>query len=145
LTGPSAGLLEINMWFIVLGVLLIVMKLADFGIVATWSWWVVLAPFGLALVWWAYADSSGYTKRKEMDKLEEKKRERRRKALDALGIDRASQKRGEAAERARRAAANRVEGTRTATREHNEKVVRDSDFDSKSQTGFGEDEAERKR
>jgi small Trp-rich protein len=125
------------MWFIVLGVLLIVMKLADFGIVATWSWWVVLAPFGLAAAWWAYADSSGYTKRKEMDKLEEKKRERRRKALDALGIDRASQKRS--------TAANRVEGNRTATREHNEQVVRDSVFDSQSHSAHGADAAERKR
>ena len=132
------------MWFIVLGVLLIVMKLADFGIVATWSWWVVLAPFGLAMAWWAYADSSGYTKRKEMDKLEERKRERRRKALDALGIDRASQKRSEAAERARRTAANRVEGSRTATREHNEQVVRDSVFDSQSHSAHGADAAERK-
>jgi len=127
------------MWFIVLGVLLIVMKLADFGIVAVWSWWVVLAPFGLALAWWAYADASGFTKRREMDKLEEKKRERRRKAMDALGIDRTAQKRGEAAEQARRAAANRVEGGRTRTREHNEKVVRDSVFDSQASTGFDSD------
>lgn len=124
------------MWFIVLGVLLIVMKLADFGIVATWSWWLVLAPFGLALAWWAYADATGYTKRREMDKLEDRKRERRRKALDALGIDRAAQKRGEAAERARRAAANRVEGVRTAKREHNEQVVRDSVLDSRAASAF---------
>lgn len=133
------------MWFIVLGVVLIVMKLADFGMVAVWSWWLVLAPFGLAFVWWAYADASGFTKRREMDKLEEKKRERRRKALDALGVDRASQKRSEAADRARRAAANRVEGGRTATREHNEKVVRDSVFDSQSNSALGDDAAERKR
>jgi small Trp-rich protein len=120
------------MWFIVLGVLLIVMKLADFGAVAAWSWWVVLAPFGLAALWWAYSDASGLTKRREMDKLDDKKRERRRKALDALGIDRESQKRGEAADRARRAAANRVEGGRAKKREEQEKVVRDSVIDSKS-------------
>lgn len=131
------------MWFIVLGVLLIVMKLADFGIVAAWSWWVVLAPFGLALVWWAYADASGFTKRREMDKLEEKKKERRRKALDALGIDRQSQKRSEEAERARRAAANRIEGGRTAKREHNEQVVRDSVLDSSHLSSF-EDEGDGK-
>lgn len=129
------------MWFIVLGVLLIAMKLADFGVVATWSWWVVLAPFGLAVVWWAYADASGYTKRREMDKIEEKKKERRRKALDALGIDRASQKRGEAAERARRAAANRVEGVRTAKREHNEQVVRDSVLDSRAESLYEDDDS----
>jgi small Trp-rich protein len=90
------------MWFIVVGVLLIAMKLADFGFVASWSWWTVLSPFALALAWWTYADASGYTKRREMDKLDDKKRERRRKSLDALGIDRNTQKRQEAADRARR-------------------------------------------
>jgi small Trp-rich protein len=127
------------MWFIVLGVLLIVMKLADFGPVAAWSWWLVLAPFGLAAAWWAYADASGYTKRREMDKLEERKLERKRKAMEALGIDREQQKKGEAAERARRAAANREEGKRTTVRERNEKVVRDSVFDSQQSTSFGDD------
>jgi small Trp-rich protein len=129
------------MWFIVLGVLLIAMKLADFGAVAEWSWWVVLAPFGLAAAWWAYADASGFTKRREMDKFEDRKLERKRKAMEALGIDREQQKKGEAAERARRAAANRVEGKRSAVREHNEQVVRDSVFDSGQSTSFEDDEA----
>jgi small Trp-rich protein len=124
------------MWFIVVGVLLVVMKLADFGTVAAWSWWVVLVPFGLAALWWAYSDASGLTKRREMDKLDEKKRERRRKALDALGIDRNAQKRGEVADRVRREAADRVEGGRTRKREEHEKVVRDSVFDSKSSSTF---------
>jgi small Trp-rich protein len=130
------------MWFIVLGVLLIAMKLADLGPVEAWSWWVVLAPFGLAAAWWAYADASGFTKRREMDKLEERKLERKRKAMEALGIDREKQKTGEAAERARRAAANREEGKRTAARERNEQVVRDSVFDSSQQsTNLGDDDA----
>jgi small Trp-rich protein len=124
------------MWFVLLGVLLLVMKLADFGVVASWSWWLVLSPFGLAALWWAYADSSGLTKRREMNKLEDKKLERRRKALDALGIDREAQKRGESADRARRAAVERVEGGRSKKREEQEKVVRDSVFDSKSSSTF---------
>jgi small Trp-rich protein len=132
------------MWFIVLGVLLIVMKLADFGAVAAWSWWVVLSPFALAAAWWAYADASGFTKRREMDKLEERKLERKRKAMEALGIDREQQKKGEAAERARRAAANRVEGKRSAVRERNEQVVRDSVFDSGMSTTFEDDDAGKK-
>lgn len=73
------------MYFIILGVLLILLKLAEFGAVAAWSWWIVLSPFALAVVWWAWADASGYTKRREMDKLEEKKKERRKKNLAALG------------------------------------------------------------
>ena len=38
------------MWFVVLGVLLLILKVADFGSVANWSWWIVLSPFPLAIV-----------------------------------------------------------------------------------------------
>jgi small Trp-rich protein len=124
------------MWFIMTGVLLVVLKLADLGAVAAWSWWVVLAPFAAALAWWTYADASGFTKRREMDKLEEKKKDRRRRAMDALGIDRESQKRGEAAQRARAAAVNKVEGVRAEKREKQEQVIRDSVFDSQTSTTF---------
>lgn len=124
------------MWFIVLGVLLILLKLGDVGPVGAWSWWGVLAPFGGALLWWAYADASGWTKRREMDKLEQRKVERRRKAMDALGIDRQRQKGEEVAMRVRREAANRIEGERTARREQNEQVVRDSVFDGESLSAF---------
>jgi small Trp-rich protein len=97
-----------------------------------WSWLWVLSPFAAALLWWAFADSSGLTKRREMDKLEERKHERRRKNLEAMGIDREKQKSQEAAVRARRAAAQRVEGVRDAKRQHNEQVIKDSVFDSSS-------------
>jgi small Trp-rich protein len=135
------------MVFIIVGVLLIGLKLADIGPVALWPWWIVLAPFGLAAAWWAYADGSGLTKKREMDKLEEKKLERRRKAMDALGIDRDRQNRESAAERARRQAAQRVEGVRAEKREKNEKVIRDSVFDSQQSTGFDDsvDSAKKKR
>ena len=126
------------MWFIIVGVLLIVLKFADVAPVASLAWWWVLAPFALAAAWWAYADASGMTKRHEMDKLEDKKKQRRRKAMDALGIDRNRQSREDGAERARRQAATRVEGARTDKREKNDKVVRDSVFDSKQSTGFGD-------
>lgn len=74
------------MWFVVLGVLLLVMKLADFGPVGAWSWWWVLAPFACAVAWWAWADATGYTKRREMDKMDAKREERRKTQLTALGI-----------------------------------------------------------
>jgi len=124
------------MWFVVLGVLLIALKLADVGFVAAWSWWWVLSPFAAAAVWWAYADSSGLTKKREMDKLDSKKLERRRRNLEALGIDREQQKTEEAAVRARKLAAQRVEGTRDKKRQHNEQVIKDSVFDSQTSTSF---------
>ena len=73
------------MYLIVLGVLFILMKLAEFGPVADWSWLIVLAPFAGAVVWWVWADASGYTKRREMDKMDQRKEERRKKNLVALG------------------------------------------------------------
>ncbi len=124
------------MAFIIIGLLLIGLKLADVAPVAAWAWWWVLAPFALAAAWWAYADGSGLTKRREMDKLEDKKKERRQKAMDALGIDRKRQHRENAADRSRKLATNRVENTRTEKREKNEKAVRDSVFDSKHGSGF---------
>jgi small Trp-rich protein len=126
------------MWFLVLGILLIALKLAEIGVVAAWSWWVILAPFAAAFLWWMYADASGLTKKREMDKLEERKLERRRKNLDALGIDRERQKSEEVALRARKLAAQRVEGQRDKQRAHNEQVVKDSVFDSKRSTGFSD-------
>jgi small Trp-rich protein len=126
------------MWFVVLGVLLIALKLAEFGPVALWSWWWVLSPFAAAAVWWAYADSSGLTKKREMDKLEDKKLERRRKNMEALGIGHERQKADEAAARARRAAAQRAEGERDKKRQHNEQVIKDSVFDSQASSSFGD-------
>lgn len=73
------------MWFIVVGVLLLLMKVAEVGPVADLSWWWVLAPFGIAVVWWEFADKTGYTQRKAMDRLDERKEARRQEAMSKLG------------------------------------------------------------
>lgn len=75
------------MYLVVLGVCLLVMKFAGLGPVANWPWWGVLLPFGGAMLWWWYADSSGLTKRREMEKMDARKEDRRRKNLDALGLN----------------------------------------------------------
>lgn len=72
---------------VVIGVLLLLAKMAGFGPVAEWSWWVIAAPFIAAVLWWQFADSSGLTKRREMQKMEKRKAERRDKNLQALGLD----------------------------------------------------------
>lgn len=74
------------MAFVLLGLVLLVMKSAEFGPVAGWSWMWVLSPFVLAVAWWIFADSSGLTKRRAMDKLERTKVERRNRNLEALGM-----------------------------------------------------------
>jgi small Trp-rich protein len=73
---------------VAIGVLFLIAKWAEFGPVAGWSWWVVLAPFGLAVLWWEFADGTGWTKRRAMDKMEQRKLDRREKAMEALGIGR---------------------------------------------------------
>jgi small Trp-rich protein len=72
---------------IVVGVLLLIMRLADVGPVGAWPWWGVLLPFPLAAVWWLWSDMTGWTKRREVNKMDAKRAERRRKNLEALGMD----------------------------------------------------------
>jgi small Trp-rich protein len=55
------------MYFLGLGLVLLFLKYMEIGPVALWSWWTIFSPFGLAVVWWAWADASGYTKRKAME------------------------------------------------------------------------------
>lgn len=74
------------MAFLLLGLALLAMKAAEFGPVATWSWFIVLAPFGLAVLWWGFADSTGLTQRRAIDKMEKRKVERRQRDIEALGL-----------------------------------------------------------
>lgn len=73
------------MYLLMLGVVLLVMKYLEIGPVVGWDWWVVLAPFGLATAWWAWADSSGYTKRKAMEVEDARRQARIDKNRDAIG------------------------------------------------------------
>ena len=73
------------MYFLLAGIAALLMKFLEVGPVAAWPWWVVLSPFGMAVVWWAWADSSGYTKRKEMDKMDKRKQDRLDKQREQMG------------------------------------------------------------
>jgi small Trp-rich protein len=73
------------MYLVLLGLLLLAMKWFEFGPVAGWSWWTVLAPFAGAIVWWTWADATGYYKRREMRDLDERQKRRREQKMDAIG------------------------------------------------------------
>lgn len=64
------------MYFVGLGLVMMVMKYMEFGPVATLSWLWVLSPFGLAIAWWSWADASGYTKRRAIERENQRKQAR---------------------------------------------------------------------
>jgi len=75
------------MYLLALGVVLLALKYLEIGPVAAWSWWWVLAPFALAVAWWSWADSSGYTKRKAMERENAKRQARIERHKDAIGTN----------------------------------------------------------
>jgi small Trp-rich protein len=74
------------MLFLIVGILLLVLWYGEIGPVATWSWYVVFSPFLLAVLWWAWADATGYTKKKAVEKENAKKKARIEKSREAMGM-----------------------------------------------------------
>ena len=73
------------MYMLVLGIALSLLKYLDIAPVAQWSWWWVLTPFALTILWWAWADSTGYTKRKAMEREDQRKLDRINRQREAIG------------------------------------------------------------
>ena len=82
------------MFFVIVGVVIIALNLLGIGPVGDWNWnftgdvWKFTVPFILAALWWAWADKSGLNKRREIEKMEARKRARREDNLEAMGLDR---------------------------------------------------------
>ena len=73
------------MYLVGLGVIFMLLKYFEVSPVAEWSWWWVLSPFAGAFVWWNWADATGYTKRKAMEREERERMERRDRQMEAIG------------------------------------------------------------
>jgi small Trp-rich protein len=73
------------MYFLGLGLLLLLLKYLEVGPVAALSWYWVLTPFALAVAWWAWADKSGYTKRKAMEREDQRRQDRIDRSKTAIG------------------------------------------------------------
>ena len=80
------------MFFVIVGVLIIASNLAGIGPFKGWNWdftgdlWKFCVPFGLAVLWWTWADKTGLNKRREMAKMDERKQKRRKENLVSLGL-----------------------------------------------------------
>ena len=88
------------MLFVLLGLVLIGLNLAEIGPFGQWNWeffgdlWKFCVPFVLAVIWWIYSDVSGLNKRREMQRMEDKKKARREQNLVALGMEPRKGRRG---------------------------------------------------
>ena len=81
------------MYLLALSVILLLMKWQQIGPVGEWSWKWIAAPFILTFLWWEWADWSGYTKRKAMEKEDQRKKDRLQKQRDALAHGAAARRR----------------------------------------------------
>lgn len=73
------------MWFLMIGLAMLVGWYLEIGFLGTLAWWWVALPFAAAVAWWSWADSSGYSKRKAMERFDRRKEERIAKQKEALG------------------------------------------------------------
>ena len=93
------------MYFVIAGVLMIALNLLGIGPFDAWNWeisgdlWKFIVPFILAALWWVWADKSGLNKRREMEKMDERRRNRREQNLVALGMDKTARRGKKAAKR----------------------------------------------
>ena len=121
------------MLFVIVGCLLVVLKLAEISPVGAWPWWGVAAPLVVAIGWWRYADACGLNKRRETERMEERKAKRRSAALENIGIGPEAEKERREAEKARAARQrqiDKVEGKRAASRAKARDSVLGSRFDT---------------
>lgn len=74
------------MALVIIGILLVLAHWAGIGPVADWPWWSFVLPFLGAAAWWAFSDATGVTQRRAMRKMDERKEERRQRAMEQLGL-----------------------------------------------------------
>ncbi len=80
------------MYLLLIGIALLAMKYLEIGPVAAFPWWIVLSPFAMAVAWWAWADSSGYTKKKVIERENARKQARIDKNRENMGFAPTSKK-----------------------------------------------------
>jgi small Trp-rich protein len=74
------------MYLLGIGLVFLAMWYLEIAPVAQWPWYVVFAPFALAVLWWWWADWSGYTKKKAVERENAKRKARIEKSREAMGI-----------------------------------------------------------
>jgi len=73
------------MYLLGIGLIMLALKYLEIAPVAEWSWLIVLSPLGLAILWWAWADASGYTRRKAVEREDKRREDRIERSRQAIG------------------------------------------------------------
>jgi small Trp-rich protein len=76
------------MLLLLLGVVFVLLHWAGIGPSANWPWWALLLPFGLAVLWWTWLDTSGRTRAQQDQKFQKRIEARRARAIESLGLNR---------------------------------------------------------
>lgn len=72
------------MYLLGLGIILLLLKWLQIGVVGNWSWWWVMMPFAGAALWWTLADLSGLTRWQLARRAQRRAQDRLRRQRDAL-------------------------------------------------------------
>jgi small Trp-rich protein len=80
------------MWLVSIGLVLSLCKWLAIEPVVQWSWWVVFAPFLGAIIWWSYADATGYYTKKAAEQIEQKKKVRLQKQIEVLSREKSKKR-----------------------------------------------------
>ena len=71
------------MWFIWVGVAMIILKVLDISVFSELSWWWVALPFGVGFLWFELIEKRlGMDKKKAFDEIDKAKKERIKKRLE---------------------------------------------------------------
>ena len=72
------------MWFIWVGVAMIVLKVLEISVFSELSWWWVALPFGVGFLWFELVEKRiGMDKKKAFDEIDKAKKDRIKKRLEA--------------------------------------------------------------
>jgi len=125
------------MILIAIGVILLAAALAGVEPVATWSWWAIATPFGLAAAWWVLADALGWTQRAAQDRAETRIDERRDRTRVAMGLDAKTSTRLKRQQEVRRAEARQQQARLESHKKGQDELLRSS-FIPDDSSGFAD-------
>jgi small Trp-rich protein len=71
------------MWFVWVGVAMIILKVLEISVFSELSWWWVALPFGVGYLWFELVEKRlGMDKKKAFDEMDKAKKDRIKKRLE---------------------------------------------------------------